>query len=191
MAPFSNMQKKCRDHMYGVPKAKGFDDVTFPSPQPGVPSRRAINVRWTRDVGLQLHMPPAKRRAVPNNATAPAARSMPACHRMGYSSWRTAVPCPMHLAGRHGTGVGSSGGGGIDCRAATRLTHRSTLSRVCAGAIWTKIERRYDRRKLPQLAAATARPSCLARSLARPPAPQSAARSLVAGSPVARSIVDR
>ena len=42
MAPFSNMQKKCRDHMYGVPKAKGFDDVTFPSPQPachhGVPS---------------------------------------------------------------------------------------------------------------------------------------------------------
>ena len=170
MAPFSNMQKKCRDHMYGVPKAKGFDDVTFPSPQPGVPSRRAINVRWTRDVGLQLHMPPAKRRAVPNNATAPAARSMPACHRMGYSSWRTAVPCPMHLAGRHGTGVGSSGGGGIDCRAATRLTHRSTLSRVCAGAIWTKIERRYDRRKLPQLAAATARLSCLARSLspARP-----------------------
>ena len=100
MAPFSNMQKKCRDHMYGVPKAKGFDDVTFPSPQPGVPSRRAINVRWTRDVGLQLHMPPAKRRAVPNNATAPAARSMPACHRMGYSSWRTALSCTLPHASR-------------------------------------------------------------------------------------------
>ena len=189
MAPFSNMQKKCRDHMYGVPKAKGFDDVTFPSPQPGVSSRRAINVRWTRDVGLQLHMPPAKRRAVPNNATAPAARSMPACHRMGYSSWRTAVPCPMHLAGRHGTGVGSSGGGGIDCRAATRLTHRSTLSRVCAGAIWTKIERRYDRRKAAT-ASSSHRPSELLSSLARPPARPTKCRPL-ARRWIARRSLDR
>ena len=36
------------------------------------------------------------------------------------------------------------------------LTRLSTRSRVCAGAIWTKIKRRHDRRKPPQRAAATA-----------------------------------
>jgi hypothetical protein len=170
-----------------------FDDVTFPSPQPachhGVPSTCVGLVTLGSNFTCRQQSVGPCQTTPPHQPLAPCllATAWVTAHGVQLS----AVPCPMHLAGRHGTGVGSSGGGGIDCRAATRLTHRSTLSRVCAGAIWTKIERRYDRRKLPQLAAATARPSCLARSLARPPAPQSAARPLVAGSPVARSIVDR
>ena len=40
------------------------------------------------------------------------------------------------------------------------LTRLSTRSRVCAGAIWTKVKRRHDRRKPPQRAAATASCHC-------------------------------
>ena len=186
------MQKNRNEHVHGVPnttKAKPSEDVL--SHHHGVPS--AVPSTCVGLVTLGSNFTCRQQSVGPCQTTPP---HQPLAPCLLATAWVTAhgvqlypAPCISQAA----TGLEWAAPAVVASTAVPPPGSRTVpRSLVCAQALsGRRLNGGTIAAKLPQLAAATARPSCLARSLARPPAPQSAARPLVAGSPVARSIVDR